>query len=249
MQVHPADPGARAQGEAGPLGRYQDGCPRGRHHGPLPPQRRRRRRRARSDLATPPLAPLSWQKYDYDSSSVRKRFFREALLQITIPFLLKKLAPTCKSVSPPPRPSLLRPPEHSPLRGPRAQGGPDHPPALSLPTPPPQELPRFQELIFEDFARFILVENTYEEVVLQTVMKDILQGMAGPVLCWVGTVTARGPVDRAPERSSCKDGETGLGVGSGTRWGRRRVDLLLWALVSSQVFGTRDRLTRWLPAR
>lgn len=41
----------------------------------------------------------SLQKYDYDSSSVRKRFFREALLQITIPFLLKKLAPTCKSVS------------------------------------------------------------------------------------------------------------------------------------------------------
>ncbi|MBV97850.1 Niban-like protein 1, partial [Eschrichtius robustus] len=74
------------------------------------------------------------KKYDYDSSTVRKRFFREALLQITIPFLLKKLAPTCKS-----------------------------------------ELSRFQELIFEDFARFILVENTYEEVVLQTVMKDILQ--------------------------------------------------------------------------
>ncbi|XP_047380533.1 protein Niban 2 [Sciurus carolinensis] len=76
------------------------------------------------------------KKYDYDSSSVRKRFFREALLQITIPFLLKKLAPTCKS-----------------------------------------ELPRFQELIFEDFARFLLVENTYEEVVLQTVMKDILQAV------------------------------------------------------------------------
>ncbi|KAM6183482.1 protein Niban 2 [Erethizon dorsatum] len=76
------------------------------------------------------------KKYDYDSSTVRKRFFREALLQITIPFLLKKLAPTCKS-----------------------------------------ELPRFQELIFEDFARFLLVENTYEEVVLQTVMKDILQAV------------------------------------------------------------------------
>ncbi|XP_060156382.1 protein Niban 2 isoform X2 [Globicephala melas] len=76
------------------------------------------------------------KKYDYDSSTVRKRFFREALLQITIPFLLKKLAPTCKS-----------------------------------------ELSRFQELIFEDFARFILVENTYEEVVLQTVMKDILQAV------------------------------------------------------------------------
>lgn len=39
-----------------------------------------------------------------------------------------------------------------------------------------QELAKFQELIFEDFARFILVENTYEEVVLQSVMKDIMQG-------------------------------------------------------------------------
>ncbi|KAL2297979.1 hypothetical protein Nmel_016938 [Mimus melanotis] len=75
------------------------------------------------------------KKFDYDSSTVRKKFFREALLQITIPFLLKKLAPTCKG-----------------------------------------ELAKFQELIFEDFASFILVENTYEEVVLQSVMKDIMQG-------------------------------------------------------------------------
>uniref|UniRef100_A0ACB8EZV5 Uncharacterized protein n=1 Tax=Sphaerodactylus townsendi TaxID=933632 RepID=A0ACB8EZV5_9SAUR len=73
------------------------------------------------------------KKYDYDSSTVRKKFFREALLQITVPFLLKKLAPTCKG-----------------------------------------DLPKFQELIFEDFSRFILVENTYEEVVLQSVMKDIM---------------------------------------------------------------------------
>lgn len=51
---------------------------------------------------------------------------------------------------------------------------------MPMPLPPLQELPRFQELIFEDFARFILVENTYEEVVLQTVMKDILQGMGQP---------------------------------------------------------------------
>ncbi|XP_053863249.1 protein Niban 2 [Malaclemys terrapin pileata] len=76
------------------------------------------------------------KKYDYDSSTVRKKFFREALLQITIPFLLKKLAPTCKG-----------------------------------------ELPKFQELIFEDFDNFILVENTYEEVVLQSVMKDIMQAV------------------------------------------------------------------------
>uniref|UniRef100_A0A8C8SIZ9 Niban apoptosis regulator 2 n=1 Tax=Pelusios castaneus TaxID=367368 RepID=A0A8C8SIZ9_9SAUR len=76
------------------------------------------------------------KKYDYDSSTVRKKFFREALLQITIPFLLKKLAPTCKG-----------------------------------------ELPKFQELIFEDFASFILLENTYEEVVLHSVMKDIMQAV------------------------------------------------------------------------
>ncbi|XP_071979964.1 protein Niban 2-like [Engystomops pustulosus] len=76
------------------------------------------------------------KKYDYDSSTVRKKFFQEALLQIIIPFLLKKLAPTCKS-----------------------------------------ELPRYQELIFEELSRFVLVENIYEEVVLQTVMRDIIQAV------------------------------------------------------------------------
>ncbi|NP_001085586.1 niban apoptosis regulator 2 S homeolog [Xenopus laevis] len=76
------------------------------------------------------------KKYDYDSSSVRKTFFQEALLQIIIPFLLKKLAPTCKA-----------------------------------------EFPRFQELIFEDLSRYVLVENTYEEVVLQSVMRDIVQAV------------------------------------------------------------------------
>lgn len=50
---------------------------------------------AASPWVTTPLTP---QKFDYDSSTVRKKFFREALLQITIPFLLKKLAPTCKGV-------------------------------------------------------------------------------------------------------------------------------------------------------
>ncbi|KAF7655060.1 hypothetical protein LDENG_00061530, partial [Lucifuga dentata] len=73
------------------------------------------------------------KKFDYDSSTVRKRFFREALLQIFIPYMLKQLSPSC---------------------------------AL--------ELPRFQELIFEDFSRFILVENIFEEVVLHSVMKDIM---------------------------------------------------------------------------
>ncbi|CAB1320128.1 unnamed protein product [Coregonus sp. 'balchen'] len=63
------------------------------------------------------------KKFDYDSSTVRKRFFREALLQIFIPYMLKQLTPSIAS-----------------------------------------ELPRFQELIFEDFSRFILVENIFEEV-------------------------------------------------------------------------------------
>ncbi|KAJ8339439.1 hypothetical protein SKAU_G00362250 [Synaphobranchus kaupii] len=72
------------------------------------------------------------KKFDYDSSTVRKKFFREALLQILIPYLLKELSPSCA-----------------------------------------RDLPRFQELIFEDFSRFILVENVFEEVVLQSVMKDI----------------------------------------------------------------------------
>ncbi|KAI1900531.1 hypothetical protein AGOR_G00050890 [Albula goreensis] len=76
------------------------------------------------------------KKYDYDSSTVRKKFFREALLQILIPYMLKQLSPAC---------------------------APD--------------LPHFQELIFEDFSRFILVENMFEEVVLQSVMKDIMMAV------------------------------------------------------------------------
>lgn len=43
---------------------------------------------------------------------------------------------------------------------------------------PPKELPCFQELIFEDFSRFILVENIFEEVVLLSVMKDIMMGQS-----------------------------------------------------------------------
>lgn len=76
------------------------------------------------------------KKFDYDSSTVRKKFFREALLQIFIPYMLKQLSPSCSA-----------------------------------------DLPRFQELIFEDFSRFILVENIFEEGVLQTVMKDIMMAV------------------------------------------------------------------------
>ncbi|KAL0979071.1 hypothetical protein UPYG_G00180160 [Umbra pygmaea] len=76
------------------------------------------------------------KKFDYDSSTVRKRFFREALLQIFIPYMLKQLTPSIAS-----------------------------------------ELPRFQELIFEDFSRYILVESVFEEVVLHSVMKDIMMAV------------------------------------------------------------------------
>uniref|UniRef100_A0A8D3AY53 Niban apoptosis regulator 1a n=2 Tax=Scophthalmus maximus TaxID=52904 RepID=A0A8D3AY53_SCOMX len=37
------------------------------------------------------------KQYDYDSSSVRKRIFQEALVSITLPFIKKSLAPTCRA--------------------------------------------------------------------------------------------------------------------------------------------------------
>ncbi|KAJ3605523.1 hypothetical protein NHX12_027569 [Muraenolepis orangiensis] len=39
------------------------------------------------------------------------------------------------------------------------------------------ELPKFKELIFEDFSRFLLVENVFEEVVLHSVTKDIMMAV------------------------------------------------------------------------
>ncbi|XP_047661860.1 protein Niban 2a isoform X2 [Tachysurus fulvidraco] len=76
------------------------------------------------------------KKFDYDSSTVRKKFFREGLLQIIIPYMLKHLHPVYAS-----------------------------------------ELPKYKEFIFEDFSRFILVENIFEEVVLQSVSKDIMMAV------------------------------------------------------------------------
>ena len=38
------------------------------------------------------------QQYDYDSSTIRKRIFQEALVQITLPTLQKALASVCKPV-------------------------------------------------------------------------------------------------------------------------------------------------------
>ncbi|XP_076582897.1 protein Niban 1-like [Chaetodon auriga] len=37
------------------------------------------------------------KQYDYDSSTVRKKISREALVSITLPFIKKSLAPTCKA--------------------------------------------------------------------------------------------------------------------------------------------------------
>ncbi|KAM4533182.1 protein Niban 2a [Fundulus diaphanus] len=76
------------------------------------------------------------KKYDYDSSTVRKKFFREALLQIIIPYMLRELAPSCT-----------------------------------------EGLHRFQDLIFQDSSHVLLVENMYEDVVLQSVCKDILMAV------------------------------------------------------------------------
>uniref|UniRef100_A0A8C4NE09 Niban apoptosis regulator 2 n=1 Tax=Eptatretus burgeri TaxID=7764 RepID=A0A8C4NE09_EPTBU len=83
----------------------------------------------------PPLIfNSSPKKYGYDSSTVRKKFFREALLQVTAPFLFSSLCPDSK-----------------------------------------MDLEKFNELIFEDYSKFIHVENLYEELILQTVSKDIFQ--------------------------------------------------------------------------
>uniref|UniRef100_A0A671YY42 Niban apoptosis regulator 2a n=1 Tax=Sparus aurata TaxID=8175 RepID=A0A671YY42_SPAAU len=94
------------------------------------------------------------KKYDYDSSTVRKKFFREALLQIIIPYMLQQLSTSCSPVSIKQHVSYQL--------------------SLSLPL---QVLPQFKELIFADFSRFLLVENMFEEVVLQSVSKDIMMAV------------------------------------------------------------------------
>lgn len=38
------------------------------------------------------------QQYDYDSSTVRKQFFQEALVDITLPVLRRHLGPSCRPV-------------------------------------------------------------------------------------------------------------------------------------------------------
>uniref|UniRef100_A0A3Q4G8T4 Niban apoptosis regulator 1a n=1 Tax=Neolamprologus brichardi TaxID=32507 RepID=A0A3Q4G8T4_NEOBR len=46
--------------------------------------------------ATEKVKHIVLKKYDYDSSTVRKRIFQEALVSITLPFIKKSLVSTCK---------------------------------------------------------------------------------------------------------------------------------------------------------
>uniref|UniRef100_A0A8C0GR24 Niban apoptosis regulator 3 n=1 Tax=Chelonoidis abingdonii TaxID=106734 RepID=A0A8C0GR24_CHEAB len=46
------------------------------------------------------LVVVGFQKFDHDSSSIRKQFAQEWLVQIFLPFLLKNLEPKCKLVRP-----------------------------------------------------------------------------------------------------------------------------------------------------
>uniref|UniRef100_A0A3Q3EC66 Niban apoptosis regulator 1a n=1 Tax=Labrus bergylta TaxID=56723 RepID=A0A3Q3EC66_9LABR len=72
------------------------------------------------------------KQYDYDSSTVRKRISREALVSITLPFIKKNLAPTCKS-----------------------------------------ELQGLEQSIYTDHSNFVNVENVYEDILLQTLDKEV----------------------------------------------------------------------------
>uniref|UniRef100_A0AAX7T679 Niban 1/2/3 domain-containing protein n=1 Tax=Astatotilapia calliptera TaxID=8154 RepID=A0AAX7T679_ASTCA len=51
---------------------------------------------AQIDLQQVQLHAVIHMKYDYDSSTVRKRIFQEALVSITLPFIKKSLVSTCK---------------------------------------------------------------------------------------------------------------------------------------------------------
>ncbi|KAK5869437.1 hypothetical protein PBY51_024153 [Eleginops maclovinus] len=72
------------------------------------------------------------KQYDHDSSTVRKRISREALVSITLPFIKKNLAPTCKT-----------------------------------------ELQSLEQTIDGDHSNYIHVENVYENILLQTLDKEV----------------------------------------------------------------------------
>ncbi|XP_029905283.1 protein Niban 1a [Myripristis murdjan] len=72
------------------------------------------------------------KQYDYDSSTVRKRIFQEALVAITLPHIKKNLAQVSKT-----------------------------------------ELQGLDQAIYADHANFIHVENVYEDILLQTLDKEV----------------------------------------------------------------------------
>ncbi|XP_067846610.1 protein Niban 1-like isoform X2 [Heptranchias perlo] len=74
------------------------------------------------------------KQYDHDSSTVRKKLFQEALVQITLPTLQKTLAPSYK-----------------------------------------RELQKFEQYIFADYTKLVQVENIYEEILLQTILREVLK--------------------------------------------------------------------------
>ncbi|XP_039628345.1 protein Niban 1-like isoform X2 [Polypterus senegalus] len=71
-------------------------------------------------------------KLDHDSVLVQTDLLREALVEITLPWLLRELEPTCKL-----------------------------------------ELPQYEEMVFAEHSAVIHIENIYEEVVLESLLKDI----------------------------------------------------------------------------
>ncbi|XP_059840504.1 protein Niban 1a isoform X2 [Hypanus sabinus] len=74
------------------------------------------------------------KQYDHDSSTVRKKLFQEALVQITLPTLQKTLAPNYK-----------------------------------------RELQKFEQYIFADYTKLVQVENIYEEILLDTIIKEVIK--------------------------------------------------------------------------
>ncbi|XP_074492480.1 protein Niban 1-like [Sebastes fasciatus] len=76
------------------------------------------------------------KQYDYDSSTVRKRISREALVSVTLPFIKKSLAPTCKT-----------------------------------------ELQELEQTVDADHSNFIHVQNVYENILLQSLDKEVTKVM------------------------------------------------------------------------
>ncbi|XP_078417533.1 protein Niban 1-like [Cetorhinus maximus] len=74
------------------------------------------------------------KQYDHDSSTVRKKLFQEALVQITLPTLQKTLALSHK-----------------------------------------RELQKYEQYIFADYTKLIQVENIYEEILLQTILREVVK--------------------------------------------------------------------------